>query len=531
MLKRSIMFILMLCFIGLPRISGQTLPNLLMENYEGKAIPHTSSGLTNRLITQVMTEFDIEGSKEMYLDQRDGESRFQVEIPLGEDGLSVSFYTGKSTHGQGFYIYQKVASEKVADFETIHRLVNLVDESLSEEAIQEAYDQWLMDLSGTQNFILGGHAVNTYNYIEDEKEYLAFEVMYEYFDTVFEDESVQNIVTTLYDDSTEFPNIYAKDYADNQEEVYVNRVFINRILHGISQTFGFELGEEHLTAMGNTVYYYPEELAEFGRLNEFYIFSGQSGAGSRIEIRFTIAHNDTQTPAINNLEDQRRSFFYFFAKLLDPLLTDVEIEQAFLDTVYEDRGEYRLGHILIQKEGFTDETISMYRLLTFEEIEAVFPDSINTVSKEQASDILLAEDEYHIASAEQLANPDKIYDSYLPYTRLASGRGNAKLEFETLTQEYWEILPNFKAPLTITGKVIASNEQENWLEIKPDNASFFESYYVYTPGITLELSGMVEVTGQNLGVQDEGPENLSILAQSIKQAGELIYQAGGDQNE
>lgn len=530
MLRRLFVCLFMLCFITIPSIEAQILPAVLLEDFEGQAVPHTSSGLINRLISAVMSEFSLEGSSEMFLDDSAGESRFQVEISL-DDAMSVSFYTGESTHEAGFYIYQQIASEEAPDFETFQRLINLVDEAISEGELQEAYDRWLDEPEEKQNFILGDHMVYTEVNEITGKELMTFEVMYEYDNTVFEEDAVQNMVTTFYDDSKEFPNIYAQDYANNQEEVYVNRVFINRILHELSRTFGFEISTDHLSAMGNTVYYYSAELAEFGRINEFYIFSGRSGNQSRLEIRFTLGQNEWGSANIRYLEDQRRSFFYYFAKLLDPELTDLEVEQAFLDTLYEAHEEYRLGKLIIQKEGFTNETISMARVLNLNEIDAVFPESIQSVSKQQKNRVLLAEDTYHVASVEQLANPEKIYASYAPFTRLTSGSGSSRKEFDELSQSFWDKLPEYKTLMSFTGEVVSTKPEENLLEVKPAGEDFFETFYVYTPEANLEISGIIEVTGVSLGMQHSGAPNLSLLAQRIQQEGQLIYQAGGGQDE
>lgn len=531
MFKRSIACLLIVCLNGLPIISAQNLPAVMMENYEGTAIPHTSSGLINRLIGAVMTEFDLESADQMFVNEEEGESRFQVEIPLNSDGLAVSFSAGESTHEAGFYIYQRIASEEAVDFETLELLVQLVDNSIPEEELQAAYDQWLTDEEGKQQFTLGNYMVDTYTFMEADKEFMAFEIRYEYYDEVFEADGVQNIVTSFYDQATEFPDIYAVDYADKTEEAFVNRVYINRILHELSQTFQFELSEEHLTAMGSTVYYYPQELAEFGRINEFYIFSGFTGPNARIEIRFTLGHNDPDAPGLKNIDHQYRSYFYIFAKLLQPELTDLEIEQALLDSTNENGSEYRLGSIVIQKESYASETISMARLLTAEKVNEVFPNSIENVPEEQQDRVLIAENTYHVASVEQLADPEQIYQPYVPYIRLASGSGPARKEFEELSAAYLNNLPDYKSTVNITGEVISSDTEKNWLKIKPVEASFFDSYHVYTTGENLNLSGIIEVTGQNLGMQHSGGPNLTLIADSIQQEGQVIYQSGGDQNE
>lgn len=531
MRKRSIIWLLLLSLVGGPSVSAQTLPAVLLEDFAGQAVPHTSSGLINRLIGEVMTAFNLESSDGMFLDDTEGESRFQVTVPIDED-VSVSFYTGQSTHEAGFFIYQQVASHEPVAFDRLRRLVELVDASISEEDLQEVYDQWLEDLAGTQTLQLGNHVVTTYPIEKEGQELVAFEVLYEYFNSVFEDEAVEDRVTTFYDASGEFTNIYAPDYADNQEEVFVNRVFINRILQELSQTFGFDVSPEHLTTMGNTVYYYPEELAAFGRLNEFYIFSGQTGQDARIELRFTLGHEAKETPAMNHLQKQKRSFFYFFAKLLDPDLTDNEIEQAFLDITYEEVFDYRLGRLIIQTEGYTDETISMARLLRAEEIEAVFPNSVTSVSEEQANQVILPEEEYHLASVEKLANPEKIYAPFEPYKRLDSGSGQAMREFEELSKARWKEVPNYKSVVTMTGDVLSSQLHGNWLELTLESDDFFENYYVYLPEVDLNISGSIEVTGKNLGMQhSDSGLNLSVLAESIKQDGQVIYQAGGEQDE
>lgn len=531
-MKRLILSLVMcVALLTLPSGSAQTLPAVLLEDYAGQAVPHTSSGLVNRLVSAVLTEFDIESSEEMFVDSREGDSRFQVSIPLDEAGLSVSFYAGQSTEADNFYIYQQITSEEVADFETVQRLVRLVDVSLSEEALQAVYDQWLAALDESQEFELGEHVVSTYVVEEAGQSLHAFEVMYQYSNAVFEEAGVQDVVTTFYDNSVAFPNIYAEDYAGNQEEVFVNRVFINRILHEIQQSFGFNLTEAHLTAMGNTLYYYPEELAAFGRVNEFYIYSGEAGVGSRLEIRFTVAHNATETPGIQYLEDQKKSFFYFFAKLLEPDLMDEEIEAAFLEMSQSEASQIQLGQVLVQTAGFTDETISMSRQLSADVLDAVFPNSISSVSQEQAASVILAENEYHAASVEQLAEPSKIYDSFDLHLSFDSGQNEAKQQVDTLAQAYWASLPHYKAPMSFTGEVIASQAQDQWLEIKAGDDTLFETYYVWTPGASLEVDGLIEVTGANLGIQHPGGKQLSVLAEQITQDGQVIYQAGGEPNE
>lgn len=307
-------------------------------------------------------------------------------------------------------------------------------------------------------------------------------------------------------------------------------MYINKLLYELQQTFGFDLTENHLSAWGGTVYFYPTELTELGRLNEFYLFSGETSSYQTIELRFTHAYEEDNPDIKANQLPMIESYFHLFAKLLNPYLTEKEINSAF-DNYIED-GNSELGDIVIRREGFADNTISMSRRVRYklDDDQLVY---ILSVPDNQASEVLIPSEIMHEATVPEINPIEIIFDQtnydYSNIGEVFSSDYNLKKHYNDEVIHVLNALPHHKEVLEISGDILLDSP-DNWMYIEPKSDEDFQ-YEVYIGDLDFDIDEPVEIQAYNFGIQKIERKSLMMIPITIKQNGQTIYNLGGDINE
>lgn len=256
-MKKIILLCFLLCLIPIQGVEAQSLSPVFRKDYEGAAVPFSGSGLTNRLYNEVIEAFDVEISEDFVLEAMERNNRYPALVPIEDEGVMVGFFSGIDDNRDLIYINQYILPNPSLDFNTFVNLVHLVDLSISEEDLREVYDPWVEDSTQADRVDLLDHSFDASHHPYHNYDYI--EVTYHFPLSLYINADTVNLASSFYDPDGDFPDIFSPDYEG--EEVFVNRAYINRILDQLSQTFGFELTEDHLDAWGNTVYYYPSEMA------------------------------------------------------------------------------------------------------------------------------------------------------------------------------------------------------------------------------------------------------------------------------
>lgn len=321
-----------------------------------------------------------------------------------------------------------------------------------------------------------------------------------------------NLVSSLHDANRPQPNIYSEDWGD--EEAYVNRPYLNRILDQIARDWGWQVSQDHLKTAGGTLYYYPEELAELGRVNEIYLYSRKVSGAQRLEIRMT---NDFAQGENLKAPFLDQYYFTYFAQILQPELTVEEIRQGFEDFKQADfsqGGYFKLGDLQIKGPGFSSHTFSMARLI-----------HDSTEIGGQTQEAILPEDEVHYPSVTLLAPADRIYEKEDLVLILEKDHLASTQELQEKILEIYEDLPGFGQQLEIEGKV--NDIRPAILLVESLEGDLYQVYI--QEDLDIKQGEWIRIKGKNLGIQDQSILAVTLLAESISQYGQEIYsQEGGD---
>lgn len=529
-MKKIILLCFLLSLIPIQRAEAQSLSPVFRKDYEGAAVPFSGSGLTNRLYNEVIEDFEVEISKDFVLEAMERNNRYPALVPIEDEDVMVGFFSGMDENRDLIYIYQYILPNPSLDFDTFVSLVHLVDPTISEANLREVYAPWVEDSTSTDKIELSGHSFDASHHRHHNHDYI--EVSYHFPLSLYNNADTVNLTNSFYDLEGDFPDIFSPDYEG--EEVFVDRAYINRILDQLSQTFGFELTEDHLDAWGNTVYYYPSEMAKAGRLNEFYIFSGLTGKRNVLEIRFTNGF-DTFDESYNLYYDKMtRSYFHFFGKLLDPTLDEEAIELAY--EKFQAGEDVEMGRIHVQSNGYTDNSLSMSLQIPTSQLEDPETYYFDSVPSNQAQDVRIDEDVHHLATVDRLNNPDRIYADYQIDEQVVINQTDQKEIYRQLLDDHQVNMPHYQEEIQVTGEIITDLGSGNWKTLQVGGNDYFASFIIYLEGDDLPvLEGNVTVDGRSLGViragAGSGGRILYLIAESVTQDGEVIYNRGGSDND
>ncbi|MGO4936526.1 hypothetical protein ACTQ54_02645 [Fundicoccus sp. Sow4_H7] len=525
-MKKILLIILMSFGLNITHVNAQSYSAVFNADYDGKSIPFSYDGLSNRLAYEVLTAFDLELSQELMSLTVDPTKSSAVTVPLNLPiNATVGFHSGINNRGDGFYIYQTIRADDLLDFETISTLLEIVDPSINFEDWETFYDQWAKEPDKNHNQTIENHEAYATTLNDANNDHvLFFETRFNFPLSMFDDDNLVNLVGSWYDSDLGLGDIYSEDYEG--ETVYVNRAYINRILDQLEQLFNLETSEAHIRSWGNSVYFYATELAELGRLNELYLFSGATPTGDFLEIRFTTAFDADEMPDDDEKLKLNEAYFNLFAKLLDPDLSEEEIAVAYEE--FSLGVDTQMGEINIRANGFTPNTISLSRKFS-EEQDATY---ISSVPEEHANEVLIDENSQHLAEVLVLNNPSKIYGELTATetSPIFSINNNILEVFESSLSDYLINIPAFKEKLEVTGTV-SSPAFDNWLVVEATENDIYDYYLLYLGDGLIEVEGDIEIVGQNLGMQNGQSKSLVIIPENILQNGEIIYPAGGENNE
>lgn len=528
-MKKVIIFLILLSFLNVTPVNAQDYSHIFSADPSNNAMPFTHSGLVNRIIAKLISTFDVEMTDYFLSESSTSSSGFTVPLPSIESDLYDTVWAG--TEGDELYIYQRLESFDKIDFDTLLTIVQVVEPNINSDELQDFYDDWLDHPEESFETTINGHEFTSYgqnnsNNINDLATFM--EIRFNFHTSMFNDNNLVNLSESFYDPAKEFPDIYTTE--DSAEEVFVERLYINRILDQIQQTFNFDLTAEHLSAWGNTVYYYPTELATLARLNEVYLFSGETASYQTIELRFTHAYEEDNLDIKANQLLMIESYFHLFAKLLNPELTEEEISIAF--DSYIEEGNTELGDIVIRTEGFTDNTISMSRRIRYKLADEQL-DYILSVPNNQASQVLIPSETIHEATVPQINPVEKIFaQTNYDYSNIGEVFGsdlNLNNHYNEDVINVLNDLPHHKEVLEISGD-ISLNSPDNWMVIEPKSEDDFQ-YEVYIGDLEYDSDKPVEIQGYNFGIQKIERKSLMVIPMTIKQNGQTIYSSGGDINE
>lgn len=528
--KKIISCLILLCLIRPLCVQAQTMSSIFDADPSYNARPYSHSGLTNRIIEEIKSTFNINSNEEFLSEFHAHSAGPIVMIPTKNDAnLSITVWDGME--GDELYIYQRLSSNKVIDFNTFLTLIQLIEPNMNSEDLQSFYNQWQAQLDENHKASINGHEFHSYglNHSSNPNQHVnQIEIRFNFPLTTFKDEELTNLSGSFYDTTKEFPSIY--DHSNSDATAYLDRMYINNLLYELQQTFGFDLTENHLSAWGGTVYFYPTELAELGRLNEFYLFSGETSSYQTIELRFTHAYEEDNPDIKANQLLMIKSYFHLFAKLLNPYLTEKEINSAFDN--YTEEGNTELGDIVIRREGFTDNTISMSRRVRYK-LEDVQLDYILSVPDNQASQVLIPSETMHEATVPQINPVEKIFaQTNYDHSNIGEVFGsdaNLKKHYEDKVIQVLNDLPHHKEVLEISGDILLDSP-DNWMIVEPKSDEDFQ-YQVYIGDLDFDIDEPVEIQAYNLGIQLIDRKKLMLIPITIKQNGQTIYSLGGDINE
>lgn len=529
-MKKIISCLILLSFISPLCVQAQTMSSIFDADPSYNARPYSHSGLTNRIIEEIKATFNIDSNEEFLSEFHAHSAGPTVTIPTKNDAnLSITVWDGME--GDELYIYQRLSSNKVIDFNTFLTLIQLIEPNINSEDLQSFYNQWQAQLDENHKASIKGHEFQSYglNHPSNPNQHVnQIEIRFNFPLTTFEDEGLTNLSGSFYDSTKEFPSIY--DYSNSDATVYVDRMYINNLLYELQQTFGFDLTESHLSAWGSTVYFYPTELVELGRLNEFYLFSGETSSYQTIELRFTHAYEEDNPDIQPNQLPMIQSYFHLFAKLLNPNLTEKEINSAFDN--YIETGNTKLDDIVIRREGFTDNTISMSRRVRYK-LEDVQLDYILSVPDNQASQVLIPSEMMHEATVPQIKPVEKIFAQtnydHSNVDEVFGSDTNLKNHYKEEVIQVLNALPHHKEVLEISGDIL-SDSPDNWMIIEPKSDEEFQ-YEVYIGDLDFDIDEPVKILAYNFGIQLIERKSLMLIPITIKQNGQTIYSLGGDINE
>lgn len=498
---KKLMISLLLLTLMVPKmVQAQSLSEIFGHDYEGASRPFSHSAFQNRWIEWMLEEYDLNLD-----DLRQAEYYSYFEMA---DGTEVAFEESFASEDQVIFKLSLKGEDK-ADLDFISDQVELFDSEFDLQGLNDIYEAWTAGNQSYESYWLGDHMVDTYH--EDATMENAIVFRFYYPLDLFEKGDYPNLVSSLHDANRPLPDIYSEDWGD--ERVYVSRPYLNRILDQMAADWGWQLSQDHLKTAGGTVYYYPEELAELGRVNEIYLYSGQISGAQRLEIRMTNDFTQGENLKAPFLEEY---YFTYFAQILQPELTLEEVSQGFEDfkqTDFSQGGYFKLSDLQIRGPGFSSHTFSMARLI-----------HDSSEIGEQIQELILPEEEVHYPSVTVLAPADRIYEKedlvlFLEKDHLASTQ-----ELQEKIVEIYEDLPGFGQQLEIEGKII---------DIRPAillvESLEGDLYQVYIQrDLEIQQGDWITMKGKNLGIQDENLLAVTLLAESISQYGEDIYsQEGG----
>lgn len=506
------LLLLTLTLLGTNTGIAQSPSQLFSDDYQGESRPFTYSGFQNRWIETMMAEYNLSPS-----DLKTEEMHPYFEL---EEELKVAFEESFISEDRVIFKLSILNNEKT-DFETIMNLVRMFDTEIDEATLREIHEDWLTTTSHYATNQVGDHLVDTYN--KDVGIGDAFIVRFTYPLTMFQNGEYPNLIESLHDANDTPPDIYADEETD--ETVYVNRLYLNRILNQLSQDFDWDLSEKHVKTAGGTVYYYPQELAEIGRVNEIYLFSGPSSRGEIIELRFTNdAVEGEQSPFVH--QKLNAYYFHYFARLLDPELSQAEMTEAytnFIENAEEEKEDFILGSLKIKRNGYTSNTFSLSRIMPLEDEV----DDSATLLTSQELQALVPEDVLQYPNVEIVAPSDLIYEKASLSTQVVNANSAIGQELEEKIQTLYETLPTFGEQLTVTGDVVEWNAPILILTTQSG-----VHYRVHVEGeVDLTVGQVIDVTGTYLGMQETEDLNLSLIAESIQSNGQELLRRGGVPND
>lgn len=508
---------LMGLFVSLTLLSANTAMaqspgELFSDDYQGEARPFTNSGFQNRWLETMMTEYDL-NLNDLKMEER--YSYFELT-----DGVKVAFEESFISEDQVIFKLSILNDDKT-DFERIMNLIRVFDTEIDETALKDIHEEWLAAEKHYSTYQVGDHLVDTYH--EDVGIGDAFIVRFTYPLELFQKGEYPDLIESLHDANQTPTDLYTDEETD--ETIYVNRLYLNRILDQLSQDFGWELSDDHLKTSGGTVYYYPQELAEIGRVNELYLFSGQSSRGEIIEIRFT---NDVVEGELVPFIHKKLNAYYFsyFAQLLQPELAQAEITEAYTDFIENEeevKEDFMLGELKIKRSGYTPNTFSLSRTMLLED---EMDDSTDVLAS-QEEQVHFAEGILHFPSVEVLAPAELIYEQGPLSIHLDNANSARGQELVATIQTLYAALPAFGEQVTVTGEVVEWNAPDLTLEIAEGTR-----YKVHVAGeANLTVGEVIEVMGTHLGVQQVENLNPAIIAESIHLNGQEIFSQGGEHHD
>lgn len=510
-MKRLMNLLVSLTLLSVNTVMAQSPSELFTDDYQGTARPFTASGFQNRWMETMLAKYDLSlddlKTEELY-------SYFELT-----DELRVAFEEAFVSEDHVIFKLSILNNEKT-DFETVMDLVRLFDTDIDEAALKAIHEEWLVGEKHYDTNQVGDHIVDTYNEAEGIGD--AFIVRFTYPLEHFQNGEYPNLIGSLHDTNQTPPDLYAAD-EETDETVYVNRLYLNRLLDQISQDFGWALSDDHLKTNGGSVYYYPQELAEIGRVNEIYLFSGQSSRGELVEIRFTNDVVEGELPAF--VHNQLNAYYFsYFAQLLQPELSQAEITEGYTAFLEQDTKEdFMLGELKIKRVGYAPNTFSLSRTLLLD--DAV--DYSTRVLASQEGQVNFSEGVRHAPTVEMVAPAELIYEKgalAIQLDNVNSARGQALVDkIQTLYDEQ----PAFGEQVRITGEILAWNASVLSLATAAGS-----HYTVHVAGeADLTVGDVIEVTGKNLGVQQAEDLNPTVIAESIHLNGQLIFRQGGTFND
>lgn len=499
---KKLMISLLLLTLMVPKMAqSQSLSDIFGHDYEGASRPFSHSAFQNRWIEWMLEEYDLE-----LADLRQAEYYSYFEMA---DGTEVAFEESFVSDDQVIFKLA-IKGEDKADSDFISDQVELFDSEIDFNGLNDIYEEWTAGNQSYESYWLGDHMVDTYH--EDAAMENAIVFRFYYPSDLFEKGDYPNLVSNLHDANRPQPNIYSEDWGD--EEAYVNRPYLNRILDQIARDWGWQVSQDHLKTAGGTLYYYPEELAELGRVNEIYLYSGKVSGAQRLEIRMT---NDFAQGENLKAPFLDQYYFTYFAQILQPELTVEEIRQGFEDfkrADFSQGGYFKLGDLQIRGPGFSSHTFSMARLI-----------HDSTEIGGQTQEAILPEDEVHYPSVTLLAPADRIYEKEDLVLILEKDHLASTQELQEKILEIYEDLPGFGQQLEIEGKV--NDIRPAILLVESLEGDLYQVYI--QEDLDIKQGEWIRIKGKNLGIQDQSILAVTLLAESISQYGQEIYsQEGGD---
>lgn len=498
-LKKLLLLCLLIVLLPLNHVAAQE--QLLTEEVDEIATAHTFSGYKNRWLDWAIEEFEQDLA-------------FHSQTPattiVFNEGLEVSLRIHTTDDNLVEFHLGFTEATQIPTYDDLETLVLFIDPEFNLDALEEAYEIRSGYSQREATIDAGPHQI----LVDNSQSGTQIEVIFRYSQSLFEDGTYADLLFTPYDASREPINIYEDEY---EGTLWVERPYINAILNRLNEDWGLDITPDHLESYGNTVYYYSQELADADRINEFYFFSGMRDDQGLLSLRYTMALSDGARLWDFALNEQ---YFTYFARLLDPDLSDEDIEAGF-DQVLDNRGSrgepiVEMGEVTIHLAGYGEWTYAMSREFDGEDLNHFVQ-----LDPDQQDGVLIADDTWHTSQVSVIAPRDIIFqpqeleisspiflesfhelgDSFIEQLHNLQGFGNQYDLAGTVT----EIRDGF--PLLVT------EDSERFYLLVPMDADDL-------------LNSEIQVVGSNHGIANYDESITALYVDTLVQDGQILFERG-----